>query len=122
MLGRNYVKKGGQVFESETSKTNKTRLFPKHTALAEFLGQLEVGTGKIFTSSVGKPIIYRNYVRAWDRVMPKDTTPYCCRDTFISQQVERGVPPAVIAQWVGNSVTVIERHYLKVSLEVQPKF
>jgi hypothetical protein len=40
-----------------------------------------------------------------------NTTPYNCRDTFITSQLLRGVAPAIIAAWCDTSVRTIERCY-----------
>jgi hypothetical protein len=42
----------------------------------------------------------------------KTTTPYSCRDTFISEQVGKGVPSAVVAKWCDTSEKVINAVYL----------
>jgi hypothetical protein len=39
-------------------------------------------------------------------------TPYNCRDTFITIQIERGMTSDIVARWVGNSPEVIRKHYL----------
>ena len=73
-------------------------------------------TDLVFPSPDGKPINYGNFSqRAWDSVVDpiskRNTTPYSCRDTFITEQVNKGVPPALVAKWCDTSVGMIERHY-----------
>lgn len=43
----------------------------------------------------------------------KRTQPYPWRSTFISQCVSNGIPMSDVARWVGNSPTMIEKHYHK---------
>lgn len=70
--------------------------------------------GLVFPSSAGKAINYDNFARrAWstvvDRIKP-DPTPYN-RDTFITLQLLKGVPSAVIAKWCDTSTGMIDRNY-----------
>lgn len=48
--------------------------------------------------------------RVVDPIKP-DTTPYSCRDTFITTQILKGVPESVIAEWCDTSVEMIQKHY-----------
>lgn len=71
----------------------------------------------VFPSPEGLSIHYRNFSRrAWDKIVDslveRKTTPYSCRDTFISEQIAKGVPTAVVAKWCDNSVEMIEQKYL----------
>jgi integrase len=120
ILGRSYVRKGKYVFQSDTSKTNKRRVFPLYEELSTFLDSLSKENELLFPNTEGGHIGYDNYCRAWRKLKLVGTTPYCCRDTFITNQVAKGVPTAVVAQWVGNSVHIIEKHYLRVGLTVKP--
>src|SRR6476646_3403979 len=116
----------GKVVVNKGSKTNKSRIFPMNSVLVEFLKKhhlanydLKSGDAQLVfpaPKGVDVPINYNNfYRRAWDEIvdpMKAGTTPYCCRDTFISLQVAKGVPPAIVAQWCDTSVKMIEKHYL----------
>lgn len=50
------------------------------------------------------------------RAMPKRERPclYSFRHTYISRSIEQGVPLLLIAQNVGNSVAMVEKHYAKI--------
>ncbi|MFM6189292.1 tyrosine-type recombinase/integrase [Planktothrix sp.] len=111
---------GGKPTYSDKSKNNKTRLFPMNQELRGFLDSIKPEqynpTDLVFPSPDGKPINYGNFSqRAWDSVVDpiskRNTTPYSCRDTFITEQVNKGVPPALVAKWCDTSVGMIERHY-----------
>ncbi|MUL39330.1 hypothetical protein [Gloeocapsopsis dulcis] len=72
-------------------------------------------TTLVFSSPTGKPINYNNFTkRAWhtivDLIKP-NTTPYNCRDTFITLQLLNGVPSAVIAKWCDTSTQMIYKSY-----------
>ncbi len=120
ILGRSYVRKGKNVFQSDTSKTNQRRVFPFYEELSTFLDSLSKENELLFPNTEGGHIGYDNYCRAWRKLKLVGTTPYCCRDTFITNQIAKGIPTAVVAQWVGNSVHIIEKHYLRVGLSVKP--
>lgn len=120
ILGRSFVRKGSVVFQSETSKTNKRRIFPLYEELSTLLNSLEHKSELVLPNQSGNHIGYDNYCKAWRNLRLVGTTPYCCRDTFITNQIAKGVPTAVVAQWVGNSVHIIEKHYLKIGLKVIP--
>ena len=82
----------------------------------------------VFPNREGNPINYNDFGRrAWKSVtklvnlhekneMP--TTPYNCRDTFITLQALQGNSSDTIARWVGNTPDVIGKHYIdKLALE-----
>jgi integrase len=114
------VQIGNQRVRSEGSKNNKTRSLSTSRATQELL--LKIRPEKpspnalIFPSPDGGSMNYRNFSRrAWNSVVnpiKPDTTPYSCRDTFITLQLLKGVPTGVIANWCDTSVQMIERHYL----------
>jgi integrase len=52
------------------------------------------------------------YKEVDDHPEPIKMTLYNCRDTFITLQAEQGISTDVIARWVGNSASVIEKKYL----------
>lgn len=100
-------------------KTQKYRKFPLYPELREFLDYLSdlhfglAGESDewILVRENGTKDRYYRLFDKWKRIMPEDTTPYNCRDTFITNQIKRGTPASLVASWVGNSVTVIEKHY-----------
>jgi len=68
----------------------------------------------VFPSQTGKLINYNNFCHvAWNRVVDPikpDTTPYSCRDTFITLQILKRVSESRIAKWCDTSVEMIEKH------------
>jgi integrase len=122
-LGRTLRCKNGKVFMSPKSKNNRNWLFPKTEELADLLDKTpKLSDQWVFAQD--KPKIqylsYDSYYKNWKKIMPEETSPYNTRDTFISRQISLGMPPAVVAKWVDNSVRVIEKHYLKIGLDVVP--
>jgi integrase len=69
----------------------------------------------VFPSTDGDSINYRNFSRrAWSSVVDPikpGTTPYSCRDTFITIQLLKGVPSTVIAKWCDTSTQMIDKNY-----------
>lgn len=69
----------------------------------------------VFTGKGGDSISYRNFSRrAWTQIttpIKPDTTPYSCRDTFITTQLIKGVPSSVIAKWCDTSTQMIDKNY-----------
>ena len=114
------VQVGNQRVRSEGSKNNKTRSLSTSQATQELLLRIRPETPDsnaiVFPSPDGNAINYRNFSRrAWSSVVDPikpDTTPYSCRDTFITLQLLKGVPTGVVAKWCDTSVQMIERHYL----------
>ncbi|MBW4509842.1 MAG: tyrosine-type recombinase/integrase [Scytonematopsis contorta HA4267-MV1] len=113
----------GKPTRMEGSKNNKTRKFNCNQKLQELLRSVKPRQEKydpealVFPSPKGKVINYQNFsIVAWNRIVDniieRPTTPYSCRDTFISEQIAKGVPTAVVAKWCDNSVEIIEQQYL----------
>ena len=124
VLGRSITRKDGKILHSTTSKNGKTREFPINDELGEFLSTLTSNKGEeslVFPNTKGESIDYAVYSKAWARATPnKDTTPYNARDWFISTQIAKGKKPIVVAEWVDNSVRVIETTYYKNNKEDKP--
>jgi integrase len=109
----------------EGSKTNRVRSFPINTELRDLLEAIAKDAKPdrlIFPSRTDptKPIDYINFShRAWAKVVPaivnRKTTPYSCRDTFITLQVAEGIPLSVVAKWVDNSPRMIGERYFDVT-------
>jgi integrase len=105
--------------QGKGSKNNKIRKFPCNEKVREFLRSLPRQNELVFPSPKGKSINYDNFSkRAWNTIVDPikpDTTPYSCRDTFITEQVAKNVNSAVLAKWTDNSVKTIEKYYLDMS-------
>jgi integrase len=124
LFDRSIIKIGRQTIRNQLSKNNRKRTFPCQQELQKFLLDHRQQSNRryklVFPSPDGKPIDYINFSRrAWDNVVDpiidRSTTPYSCRDTFITDQIGKGIAPAIIAKWVDNSVEMIERYYFDVS-------
>lgn len=109
-----------RFIHSQKSKNNKVRKFPINQKLREFLESLPRDNELVFPSPSGKIIRYSNFSqRAWKKIVDPikpDTTPYSCRDTFITTQIAKGIHTQIIAKWLDTSVSVIEAKYLDTSV------
>lgn len=120
----------GKATRMKGSKNNKVRKFncnqQLHTLLESIKPENPEPESLVFPSPKGKIINYGNFSKvAWKKIvepiLKRKTTPYSCRDTFISEQIAKGVPTAVVAKWCDNSVEVIETKYLDTKLLEQLK-
>lgn len=110
--------RGVQIW-SEKSKNNKSRTLAVSSRVQELLRSLKPETFNpndwVFPSPKGKAINYPNFLsKIWHQIVDPikpDTTPYNCRDTFITLQLLKGVPSAVIAKWCDTSTAMIDRNY-----------
>jgi integrase len=73
----------------------------------------------VFPSPRGKLWAERNFERMWYRLRRRatDVRPlklHCTRHTYITWALEAGISPKRVAEWVGASIAVIERHYAHV--------
>lgn len=110
--------RGVQIW-SEKSKNNKSRTLAVSSRVQELLRSLKPETFNpndwVFPSPKGKAINYPNFLsKIWHQIVAPikpDTTPYNCRDTFITLQLLKGVPSAVIAKWCDTSTAMIDRNY-----------
>lgn len=111
----------GKKIKSQGSKNNKARTIAASTRIQNLILLIKPESieaeSLVFHSPDSKlmPINYRNFSRrAWhsvvDAIKP-DTTPYNCRDTFITLQLLKGVPSAVIAKWCDTSTQMIDHSY-----------
>jgi integrase len=109
------------------SKTNSYRSFPINDELRDLLEACQKLAGGfpdrdllVFPSPKSKgPIDYINFSqRAWAQtvypILERKTTPYSCRDTFITEQAVARVPLIVIAKWVDNSPEMIQAKYFDI--------
>ncbi|MDX2231341.1 MAG: DUF3596 domain-containing protein [Leptolyngbyaceae cyanobacterium bins.349] len=109
----------GKKIKTDSSKNNKHRTFPCSNRLEVLLRSLKTDESNpealVFPSPKGKAINYNNFCNnAWNKLVDPikpDTTPYSCRDTFITTQILKGVPIPVIAKWCDTSVEMIQKHY-----------
>ncbi len=112
----------GKKVRTQKSKTNKVREFPCNEELRNFLRTIKnidsTLDSLIFPSPTGKSINYGNFSsNAWSKLVDPiktDTTPYSCRDTFITEQILKGVNPAIIGKWCDTSTQTIEKHYFDI--------
>jgi integrase len=103
----------------EGSKNNKKRWFPCSERLTKLLQSLRPNQftpeTPVFPSPKGNLINYNNFCNTpWNRIVDPikpHTTPYSCRDTFITLQIMKGTPVTAIAQWCDTSVEMIQTHY-----------
>lgn len=111
---------GKQVW-SEGSKNNCKRYFNCSNELKQLLLELRASShckldDYVFPSPRGNAINYDNFLkRHWHKIVDPivgfSTTPYNCRDTFITNQILKGVPTVIIAKWCDTSVKMIEQRY-----------
>lgn len=102
------------------SKNNKKRDVPCSERLQQLLQSTRPANpdpeALVFPSPKGKAINYKNFCNnAWNRVVDliqPDTTPYSCRDTFITLQILKGIPESIIAKWCDTSVAMIQKYYI----------
>ncbi|PIG94595.1 site-specific integrase [Gloeocapsopsis sp. IPPAS B-1203] len=114
----------GKIIKSEGSKNSRyrnNRKFPCGSNLQNLLQSIRPESFEpstlVFPSPKGKVINYANFSKtAWnkivDSIVERETTPYSCRDTFMSEQVAKGVAPEIVARWTDSSADVIRKHYL----------
>lgn len=115
-----YTTSGGKFISSRGKggkANNKTRKFPCNERLRELLSSILRTHDLVFPSpKKGNFINYHNFSgNIWHKLVDPikpNTTPYSCRDTFITEQIAKGVSLGIIAKWVDNSVTTIEKYYL----------
>lgn len=135
---RTYNKVGGKIVEKDGTKTKRKRYFPINNQLLVLLKDVIKTNNShkddyVFTHN-GKPwdtvaLTLRWKGRCtkngWDGngIIPRlvragllssEYTPYNLRDTYISHCIIKGYSPSVIASWVGNSPSMIDKHYFGV--------
>jgi integrase len=125
------VRVQGRAVRTTGSKNNKSRKFPINRDLEKLLDEAIWDTFKpedlIFTSLSGKTILYSYFCgKIWKPVVTpiigRHSTPYSCRDSFISHQLAGGMPASNVCAWCDTSIDVIQKRYLDpaLALEVQP--
>ncbi len=126
---RSVVKIGTEFKTNQFSKTNRARILPTSEPLQRLLLDISAssnGQGAVFQVN-GRFLDYDGFCkRAWktlaDKVLGRKSTPYSARDTFITRQIEKGKPIALVAKWVDNSTAMIEKNYLDTTaiLSIRP--
>lgn len=109
----------GKPVRVKGSKNNRQRTVPCSKRLEGMLAVHKPDNAQpdalVFPAPKGGPIHYNNFCNnAWKRIVgpiKTGTTPYSCRDTFITLQILNRVPESLIAQWCDTSVDMIQRHY-----------
>lgn len=107
------------------SKNNKKRDFTCSQRLQQLLQSIRPDKpdpeALVFPSPKGKVIDYNNFSNnAWSRVVDPiqpGTTPYSCRDTFITIQILKDIPIGLVAAWCDTSVAEIEKRYFDLKLQ-----
>ena len=125
------VRVQGKAVRTTGSKNNKSRKFPINRDLKKLLDEAIWDTFKpddlVFTSIQGKTILYTYFCRyIWkpvvNPILGRNSTPYSCRDSFITHQLMGSMPPSNVCAWCDTSIPVIQKRYLDpaLALEVQP--
>lgn len=108
-----------------STKTGKNRDFRVGARVQELLQQRRDQQGKkatpdalVFTGPNGSPIDKRNFRnRAWVKVLEGLEIPYRSpnqtRHTFISHMLDRGVKPALVAEWTGHDLKTLFAKYAR---------
>jgi integrase len=118
---RSIVQIDSKFVHNQYSKTNRTREFPIANQLAKLLQSLgRKADSKLIFMVNDQPIDYHaKFYLAWKKLslqaLNRPSTPYNARDTFITRQIEHGIPIGLVAQWVDNSTVMIEQNYLDVA-------
>lgn len=109
----------------EKSKNNRVRFFPINAELRDLLEAClkdKPDPDLLVFPAKDNPLAPMDYInfshRAWktvDQIVGRKTTPYSCRDTFITEQIAKGTSIAVVARWVDNSPDIIDKHYFDIS-------
>ena len=143
-FNKTYSRKSGL---SPGTKTEKNRLFPINSYLADWLSSLKAISSHdiVFPGKTTKYIPRSSLSHCWgdDSANPSASTdgivislakqgklqylpPYNTRHTFINFCIDQGIDTITIADWCGNSDNVIEQVYRSrkrdVDIELLPRF
>jgi integrase len=128
--------RSGVAVYNQGSKNNRSRKFPVNQELYYLFSVTpQIGGCPYVFSTTGKnmgagqkshihlPTLTKKY---WKRCMNELNLSYeiyCCRDTFITEQIKKGSPIAVVSLWCDTSTRQIETRYLdrQLSLELMPQ-
>ncbi len=131
VTAKEFLKTGMWVFPPKRHKTGKKTqkprvvyLTPPMIRLCERLAR-ERPEGPLFRNSRGKPWT-RNAVRCRFRYLRErlpqlaGVTAYCCRHTYVSDGLEKGIPLATMAELTGHTTTrMLEQHYSHLNAKVE---
>ena len=99
-------------------KTGKYRHIPLNRELTRHYRGLVAArpSGPIFRSPRGRPWNTTRLAFHFSRLarklgFPRQLTPHAFRHTFVTRHLDRGVPITRVAQWIGDTVTTVERTY-----------
>ncbi len=62
-----------------------------------------------FCGKIWKPVV--------TAIIGRDSTPYSCRDSFITHQLAGSMPLSNVCAWCDTSIPVIQKRYLDPALE-----
>jgi len=104
-------------------KTQNCRRFPVNEQLRAILVGMERSDDEslVFPSVKGTYIQWNNFTnRAWKSVLSKlpeieYRNPYQMRHSFVSHCRSLNVPSIQVAEWIGNSVEMVDRVYAQVT-------
>ncbi|MBD2039689.1 tyrosine-type recombinase/integrase [Microcoleus sp. FACHB-672] len=111
------ITRGGK---QKSTKTNRDRVFPCNTRLAQFLEAIKPATAQaddlVFPAPNGNPISDNNFCkRAWAKSLEVAGVPYRkpynTRHTFISHCLAGGMNPVELAAVTGHDVQTLYRSY-----------
>jgi integrase len=111
----------GQPIRMEGSKNNKRRKFPLNPVLKQIIRDVmppdATADRLIFQSLNGRVIQYSYFSqKIWncvvEPVLKRPSTPYNCRDSFITNQIAGGISPSIVCAWCDTSLVVVQKRYL----------
>jgi integrase len=135
LFDRSISFRGGIAIYNHGSKNNKIRKFPINFELYILLTThprisnhpyVFTATGRNFDKGIKAhvhlPTLIKSYWKPCMKSLGLDWELYCCRDTFITNQIRSKVPIAVIAAWCDTSIRQIESRYLdkQIALDFTP--
>lgn len=109
----------GKQFRVSGSKNNRSRTVTVSNRVKSLLEAIKPSDidsrALVFPSPKGLAINYPNFqTKIWNKVVDSikaGTTPYNCRDTFITLQLLKAVPSAIVAKWCDTSTGMIDKNY-----------
>ena len=119
--------------DTKKVKTSERRFTPLESSLFAMLMNLHrrelrgILSDWVFPSPTGLLWHERNFERAWYRLRRRAKKAgvrplpfHCTRHTFVTWALESGTPVKRVSEWVGASVSVIERTYAHVMPQIAP--
>jgi integrase len=104
-----------RVAKSKNNKVRTLAVSSRCQNLLQTIKPIECSPEDLIFSVNNQPVNYRNFSRrAWSAIVDPikpNTTPYNARDTFITLQLIKGIPSAVVANWCDTSVGMIDKNY-----------